>query len=109
MLRRAAIVAFLLLAMLGRATSVAQIAPVDQGKIDEIFSFASTKSPGCAVATVRDGMIEFARGYGMADVARGIPITTKTPMDLEHWIGDGGTKLWHRQKTQGRLADTGSR
>lgn len=69
--------------MLGPATSAAQSNPVDPAKIDAVFaSMANTQSPGCAVATIRDGRLDYARGYGMADIKRGVPITTKTAMNL---------------------------
>lgn len=72
------------IAMLGAATSVAaQVAQVDSARIDEIFAFAAnTQSPGCAVATMRNGKIEFARGYGMADLEHGLPITSTTAFNL---------------------------
>jgi CubicO group peptidase (beta-lactamase class C family) len=62
--------------------SAAQVTRVDPSKIDEIFAFANPASPGCAVATARNGTIEFARGYGMADLERGVPVTTKTAFSL---------------------------
>lgn len=76
-----------IIATLGLATvaagQIAQTARVDPAKIDQIFaSVANTKSPGCVAATIRDGKIEFARGYGMADIARGVPITPTTAFNL---------------------------
>jgi CubicO group peptidase (beta-lactamase class C family) len=72
------------IATLAAATNVAaQVAQVDPARIDEVFAFAAnTQSPGCAVATIRDGKIEFARGYGMADLEHGLPITSKTAFNL---------------------------
>jgi CubicO group peptidase (beta-lactamase class C family) len=83
MIRRLTLIGAVL-GMLGPTTSAAaQIAPIDTAKINEIFApMANRQSPGCAVGTMRDGKIEFARGYGMADIEHGTPITTKTPMNL---------------------------
>ena len=83
MIRRFALIGSAI-ATLGPLPSVgAQIARIDPAKIDEIFAFtAGTKSPGCAVATVRDGKIEFARGYGMADLEHGTPITPTTAFNM---------------------------
>ena len=69
---------------LGHGTQVsAQIATVDPAKIDEIFAYtANTKSPGCVVAAIRNGKIEFARGYGMADIKHGTPITPQTAFNV---------------------------
>lgn len=49
------------------------------GKIDAIFrDWDSTRSPGFAVAVIKDGEIVFERGYGMADLEHNIPITPQT-------------------------------
>lgn len=45
-------------------------------RIDPIFAeWNRPDSPGCAVALFRDGAIVFERGYGMADLEHGAPIT----------------------------------
>lgn len=51
-------------------------------KIDSMFSYAGTSTPGCAVAAARDGAVLFAKGYGMADLEHGVPITPTTPFYL---------------------------
>jgi CubicO group peptidase (beta-lactamase class C family) len=49
-------------------------------RVDSIFSaYARTDAPGCAVSVMKAGRILYARGYGMADVAHGIPLTAQTP------------------------------
>jgi CubicO group peptidase (beta-lactamase class C family) len=58
--------------------SNAQDARVEPARIDSIFAFATTSSPGCAVSTIRNGAIEFARGYGMADLEHDVPITPRS-------------------------------
>src|SRR5581483_7650094 len=66
------------------ATSGAQTAvgPTDSATrwIDSIFApYASPRSPGCAVGVTRNGSLEFAKGYGMADLREHRPITPETP------------------------------
>ena len=48
-------------------------------KIDSICSeWNKPNTPGCAVAVVRNDSLLFAKGYGMADLEFGIPITDST-------------------------------
>lgn len=50
-------------------------------RVDSIFSpYARPDAPGCAVSVMKAGKILYARGYGMADVAHGIPLTPGTPV-----------------------------
>jgi len=45
-------------------------------RIDAIFEdLDSTRSPGCAVALMRDGELVYANGYGMANLDHGVPIS----------------------------------
>ena len=47
--------------------------PGAEKKIDELFRpIAEIKSPGAAVAVVRNGQVIFTKAYGMADVANGV-------------------------------------
>ncbi len=49
-------------------------------RIDAIFApYTTAGSPGCAVGVYRDGAVAFARGYGLADLQHGAPITPSTP------------------------------
>ena len=63
-----------------------QEAPLDQQlarRIDSIFSpYARTDAPGCAVSVMKAGKILYANGYGMADVAQGIPLRSTTPTNV---------------------------
>lgn len=46
---------------------------------DTVFqSWNSTHTPGCAVGIARDGKVLLERGYGMADLESGVPITPST-------------------------------
>lgn len=47
--------------------------------IDAIFArYDHTNTPGCALGVFRDGRIVYSRGYGMADLNQGVPITPST-------------------------------
>lgn len=47
--------------------------------IDAIFAaYDHTNTPGCALGVYRDGRMAYARGYGMADLNQGVPITPAT-------------------------------
>ena len=48
-------------------------------KIDALFSkWDRNDSPGCAVAVIRDGEIAYVNGYGMADLDREVPISSRS-------------------------------
>jgi CubicO group peptidase (beta-lactamase class C family) len=48
-------------------------------KIDSLFKFwDKTSSPGCAIGIVRNDSLIYAKGYGMANLEYGIPITPET-------------------------------
>ncbi|MEO8415362.1 MAG: serine hydrolase domain-containing protein [Ginsengibacter sp.] len=48
-------------------------------KIDNLFkAWDKTNTPGCAVGIVRNDSLIFAKGYGMANLEYGIPITPET-------------------------------
>ncbi len=56
-----------------------QISIEQREHLDSIFkSYDDVEVPGCAVAIVRNGEIIFQKGYGMADLERGIPITPES-------------------------------
>jgi CubicO group peptidase (beta-lactamase class C family) len=48
-------------------------------QVDAIFQpWDSRTSPGCAVAVSRNGALDYARGYGMANLEHDIPITPRS-------------------------------
>src|SRR5690242_5294130 len=50
------------------------------GKIDSLFApWNSTNTPGFAVGVVQDGRLVFEKGYGMANLEQGTPITPHSP------------------------------
>jgi CubicO group peptidase (beta-lactamase class C family) len=52
-------------------------------RVDALFAaYDRDDSPGCALGVYRDGAIAYARGYGMADLERRVPITPHTVFDL---------------------------
>src|SRR5665811_483541 len=52
-------------------------------RIDKIFQQWDTPStPGCALAVVRNGVVDYARGYGIANLELNVPITPKTVFDI---------------------------
>ena len=52
-----------------------------RAKIDALFAPYSGR-PGCALGVMRDGYLVHARGYGLADVERGVPVTPATLFDI---------------------------
>lgn len=65
-----------------REAPSASVAPLDApvaAAIDRLMApWSAADGPGCAVAVARDGEQVFAKGYGLADVANGVPITPAT-------------------------------
>ena len=52
-------------------------------RVDSIFrAFDRTDLPGCAIGVYRDGRILYARGYGMANLELGVPITARTVFNI---------------------------
>lgn len=52
-------------------------------RVDAVFAaYDKPDAPGCAVGVYRDGRIDYARGYGLADLERRVPITPRTVFDL---------------------------
>jgi len=52
-------------------------------QIDALFApWDRPDSPGCALGIVNEGALVYARGYGMADLEHGVPITPATVFDI---------------------------
>lgn len=50
--------------------------------VDSVFArFERPGSPGCVVAVMRAGDIVYGRGYGLADIERGTPLTLQSAFD----------------------------
>jgi CubicO group peptidase (beta-lactamase class C family) len=54
-----------------------------RAQVDAIFAeYQQTDSPGCALGVFHQGEIEYARGYGMANLELGAAITPSTVFDI---------------------------
>ncbi|MDP2957493.1 MAG: serine hydrolase domain-containing protein, partial [Longimicrobiales bacterium] len=53
-----------------------------RAKVDEVFAFVDRDAPGCALGVIQDGRLAYGRGYGLANLDWGIPITTSTVFDI---------------------------
>jgi len=54
-----------------------------EARIDSLFAeYSHGNSPGAAVGVYRGGQIIFAKGYGLADLEYGVPITPRTQFHI---------------------------
>jgi CubicO group peptidase (beta-lactamase class C family) len=52
-------------------------------RIDAVMKpWANEDTPGCAVAVIQDREVIYAKGYGMADLEHGVPITPETVFEI---------------------------
>ena len=52
-------------------------------QVDSVFArFTAPGSPGCALGVAREGRLDYARGYGLASIEHGVPITPSTVFDI---------------------------
>src|SRR5206468_4016919 len=52
-------------------------------RVDSVFrAFDRTDSPGCALGVYQDGAIRYARGYGMASLEHGVPLSPRSVLDV---------------------------
>ena len=59
------------------------VSAADIAKIDALFAqYDKPSSPGCALGVMRNGRLAYARGYGMADIERKVPITPASLFDI---------------------------
>ncbi|HEY4303575.1 MAG TPA: serine hydrolase domain-containing protein [Gemmatimonadaceae bacterium] len=75
MIRRIALVTTLV------ATSATAQVPFDSASrwVDSMLvPYAAGRTPGCVVGVTRDGSLALAKAYGLADVARDVPLTSST-------------------------------
>ncbi|HYR11103.1 MAG TPA: serine hydrolase, partial [Longimicrobium sp.] len=79
----AALPLFILLPTLLSAQEVIGARDARTARVDALFAaYDRDDSPGCALGVYRDGTIAYARGYGMADLERRVPITPRSVFDL---------------------------
>jgi CubicO group peptidase (beta-lactamase class C family) len=70
-----------LLVALG-APALAQTNPSLESRVDAIFNKYGPATPGCALGVVHDGKLEYQKGFGMASLELGVPITPRTVFDI---------------------------
>jgi len=52
-------------------------------QVDKLFTkWDKNDSPGCALAVIKDGKIIYKCGYGMADLERDVPLSSKSVFDI---------------------------
>src|SRR5690349_655307 len=52
-------------------------------RVDRIFAqWDRTDSPGCALGVYHNGSIEYARGYGMANLELGVALSPQSVFDI---------------------------
>ena len=77
---------FLFLTSLESIVSFPQMTPPDRELVRQIETYLSKWNgdtiPGFSIAVIKDGELVFKRGYGMADLKRGIPNTAETVYNI---------------------------
>ena len=64
-------------------TLVSSTVLAQPARIDALMKpWTGTATPGCAVAVIKKGKVAHAKGYGMADLERHVPITPSTLFDI---------------------------
>jgi CubicO group peptidase (beta-lactamase class C family) len=63
-------------------TAQAQGLRITPARIDAVFKDYGPKTPGCALGIYNKGRVLYTKGYGMADLNLGIPITPRTVFDI---------------------------
>lgn len=67
--------------VLSAQETTAAIAP--DARVDAIFAaYDRADGPGCAVGAYRDDRLIYAKGYGLADLERRVPITSASVFDI---------------------------
>ena len=49
-------------------------------RIDAVFARYTPNAPGCAMGVFQNGRIAYEKGYGLANIEYGVPLTPTTPM-----------------------------
>lgn len=61
----------------------ARVENMRHARVDAVFApYARPDTPGCAVGVSEAGRVVYAKGYGMADLAWGVPIAPDTRFDI---------------------------
>ncbi len=51
-------------------------------RVDQLFAEYGASTPGCALGVVRDGGLVYSKGYGLASLELGVPLTPQTVLDI---------------------------
>ncbi|HEY2171688.1 MAG TPA: serine hydrolase domain-containing protein [Candidatus Angelobacter sp.] len=82
-LSSAALFLFALMPAMSQTNSLPASSQTIQQQVDKIFaSLDKRDSPGCALAVLKHGTALYKRGYGMADLEHGIPISPNTVFQI---------------------------
>jgi CubicO group peptidase (beta-lactamase class C family) len=65
-----------------RLTRSEPAASTPEGKVDQAAAYLGDDTPGVVVGVIKGGELAFAKGYGAADLAFGVPFTTETPTNI---------------------------
>jgi len=65
-----------------RLQRVEPVATTPERKVDQMVAMLDDETPGAVVAVVRGGELAFARGFGMANLAHGVPFTPETVTNI---------------------------
>ncbi len=73
----------LLLCCLIASLAAPGLARTPEPRVDRVFApWDRPSSPGCALAVVRRGALVYEKGYGVANLELGVPITPRTVFDI---------------------------
>lgn len=62
---------------------VSAVAASPEQQVDSLFAkWGGPDAPGAVVEIIRDGKVVLRKGYGMADIERGVPITSQTVFNV---------------------------
>lgn len=82
-MRRSVASWLLLLLLVGSSGQASELNAKTEAAIDALFEeLKAPGSPGAAVGIYRGGRVVFAKGYGLADLESGAPITPQTPFHV---------------------------
>ena len=83
LLRRTAIALLLVIPLLAPAAFANQDLSKREHRVDELFAaYDKPDSPGCALGIVHNGEFIYKRGYGMASLEFGVPLTPQSVFDM---------------------------
>src|SRR5262245_5816118 len=81
--RRAALVSLACAAVALGCRPASDAAPTHSQRVDALVAkYFDAEGPGIAIAVIQRGELRHAKGYGLADVARRLPVLPTTVFDL---------------------------